>query len=144
MATPRKFRESNLVLLGWPEDEERERVEDLHTFKDDRQIVSCWKLSWRERLSALLFGRVWLGVLTMHTAPPIWVQARSTVFDAAGFSVRLACNLKLANLKDAWRGKPSTRGDIAAVCIVAAMCSITLTLGIAWLLDQTGFFRFLK
>jgi len=32
-------------------------------------------MSWRERLSALLFGRVWLALLSGETQPPALVQA---------------------------------------------------------------------
>ena len=33
---------------------------------EEGTVVSCWKLSWRERFAAL-FGRpVWLSVLTFH------------------------------------------------------------------------------
>jgi len=28
------------------------------------QVVSCWQMTWRERLQCLVGGRVWLSVLT--------------------------------------------------------------------------------
>jgi len=30
----------------------------------DGPVVSCWKLSWRERLEVLVGGKVWLKLLT--------------------------------------------------------------------------------
>lgn len=30
-------------------------------------VVSCWRLTWRERLIALVRGRVYLSVLTFHS-----------------------------------------------------------------------------
>ncbi len=30
------------------------------------QVVFCWQLSWRERLSVLLFGKLWHSVLTFN------------------------------------------------------------------------------
>jgi hypothetical protein len=30
------------------------------------EVLSCWKMSWRERLVALLTGRVWLNLLTFN------------------------------------------------------------------------------
>ncbi len=37
--------------------------------------ISCWKLDWRERISALLFGLVWLSVIDVEKHPPVWIQA---------------------------------------------------------------------
>ncbi len=50
-------------------------VVDLPVFTNGEQCVSCWKMSWRERLSALLFGRVWLQVLSGETQPPVAIHA---------------------------------------------------------------------
>lgn len=39
----------------------------LPTLKlDDGKVVSCWKMSWRERFLALLTGKVWMSVLTFN------------------------------------------------------------------------------
>lgn len=35
-------------------------------------FVSCWRLSWRERILALVGGRIWLNVLG-NGHPPVWV-----------------------------------------------------------------------
>lgn len=35
-------------------------------------FVSCWRLSWRERVLALVGGRIWLNVLG-NRHPPVWV-----------------------------------------------------------------------
>lgn len=50
-------------------------VEPLSVWTDGEQCVSCWKMSPRERLSALLFGRVWLAVLGGSTQHPVYLQA---------------------------------------------------------------------
>lgn len=50
-------------------------VDPLPIWTDGEQCVSCWRMSWRERLSALLFGRVWLAVLSGYTQPPVCIQA---------------------------------------------------------------------
>lgn len=31
---------------------------------DEREIICCWRLTWRERLQVLVTGRVWHHVLT--------------------------------------------------------------------------------
>lgn len=37
--------------------------------------VSCWRMSWRERLKALVTGRVWVEVWSGATQPPISIGA---------------------------------------------------------------------
>ena len=46
-------------------------VISLPVWTDGEQCVSCWRMSWWERLMALLFGRVWVSVLSGSTQPPI-------------------------------------------------------------------------
>lgn len=76
---PIKFKEANKTLLK-PESMTDEECSSLTVFSDGRECVSCWKLSWRERLSALLFGKMWLGVLSGSTQPPVWLACANTVF----------------------------------------------------------------
>jgi len=54
-----------LTLVG------KEEVKDLPAFTDGQFCVSCWKMSLREKLSALLFGRIWLSVFSGSTQPPV-------------------------------------------------------------------------
>lgn len=53
-------------------------IDPLPVWTDGEQCVSCWRLSWRERLAALLFGRVWLSVLGGSTQPPVCIEASRT------------------------------------------------------------------
>lgn len=32
----------------------------LPSFVNDRETISCWRLTWRERLYVLITGRLWL------------------------------------------------------------------------------------
>jgi hypothetical protein len=32
----------------------------------DGTVISCWQMTWRERVKALLTGRVWLTMLTFN------------------------------------------------------------------------------
>lgn len=50
------------------------RVDPLNIWTDGEQCVSCWSMSWRERISALFFGKVWVAVLSGNTQPPICVE----------------------------------------------------------------------
>jgi len=39
----------------------------LPVFKtDDGEVISCWAMTWRERLSVLLTGKIWWSVLTFN------------------------------------------------------------------------------
>jgi hypothetical protein len=55
-------------------------VEMLHVWSDGEQCVSCWKMSWRERLSAFLFGCVWLSCLSGRSQVPVALWASRNGF----------------------------------------------------------------
>lgn len=52
-----------------------EGVEPLPVWTDGEQCVSLWRPTWRERLSCLVFGKVWLALLSGQTQPPALVVA---------------------------------------------------------------------
>ena len=89
---PVKFKEANRIL-GKPEsiDVECENLYVLITgmlnkglaFADGTQCVSCWKLSFIERLKILLFGTIWLSVMGNNTQPPVWMSCARNVFERA-------------------------------------------------------------
>lgn len=75
MGKPIDFPESNFTWRGWTEAEGRPAVADLPVWHDRpagkgqvTRSVSCWKLTWTERLCVLFTGRVWLSVLGRHPA----------------------------------------------------------------------------
>ncbi len=80
---PIKFKEANKDLIK-PENMRADECGSLPVYTDGRECVSCWKLTWKERLSALLFGRVWLCVLSGHTQPPVWLACTKTIFKKEG------------------------------------------------------------
>lgn len=45
---------------------------DLPIEDDGLQLISCWEMTWRERFSALIFGRVWLS-LAGKEHPPVLI-----------------------------------------------------------------------
>lgn len=79
---PIKFKEQNKILIGFPQFD----IGDLPVFEDHNKglIMSCWKMSFKERLRALLFGKVWLQVKSKHTHPPV-----SLFCGRAGFEWRI-------------------------------------------------------
>lgn len=77
---PIKFPEANKNLTK-PNDMTDSECRSLWVYTDGKQCISCWKLSWRQRIKALLFGKVWLSVLSGGTQPPVWLDCDKTVFE---------------------------------------------------------------
>lgn len=79
---PVDFPEKTLDLQK-PSNMTDEQCAPLAVFRDSQHnsTVSCWRPTWGERLSILLFGRVWLGVHAGgETQPPVWLSGRHSVF----------------------------------------------------------------
>ncbi len=76
---PIEFPEANKTLVK-PQGMTDEECGPLPVFNDGQQSISCWKMTWRERLAALFFGRVWLFVYFGETQPPVQLEAMETVF----------------------------------------------------------------
>jgi len=48
----------------------------IHRTADCTRCISCWRPTWRERLSILFFGRVWIDIYSGHTQPPVALTGR--------------------------------------------------------------------
>ena len=83
---PKKFKESTKVLQR-PSTMSDDECSALPVYCDGNQCVSCWKPSFKERLLILIFGRVWLGVLSGKTQLPVFVSGES-VFVKPPFKAR--------------------------------------------------------
>lgn len=70
---PMEFKEANRFFVG------SGGVQPLTAFTDGECVVSCWGMTWRHRLNALLFGKVWLCVKG-NFQPPVWVDVDKTIF----------------------------------------------------------------
>ena len=68
--TPVPFREQNIIFL--PPHGMEDKVEELPAFKGQGQVISCWHLSFWERLKLLFTGRLWFSVIG-NDQPPIWL-----------------------------------------------------------------------
>lgn len=77
---PSNFKEATKTLQK-PENMTDKECAPLSVYSDGKICVSCWKPSWKERLSILVFGKVWLGVLSGQTQPPVWIDGSKTVFN---------------------------------------------------------------
>ena len=56
--------------VGKP-DSGKDVVEALPIFNDGERSLSCWKMTWRERIAALLFGKAWVWVKNGKSMPPM-------------------------------------------------------------------------
>jgi hypothetical protein len=48
----------------------------LHYWSDNKQCVSCFKPTWKERLTILFKGQIWIGIKT-KTPPPMFISGES-------------------------------------------------------------------
>ena len=77
---PINFKETN-VTLQRPESMIDEECQPLPVFRDGQQCVSCWRPTWREKLSILFHGKIWLSVYSGATQPPVWLKGGKTIFE---------------------------------------------------------------
>lgn len=57
-----EFPEQNMIIA-----KDQPEYLPLPAFVDKERIVCLWSLSWRERLSVLLYGRIWHQILNFGT-----------------------------------------------------------------------------
>ena len=76
---PIKSPEANKTLTR--PTEMQEECLDLPIRANREVCISCWKMTWRERIKAILFGRVWLYVWQGYTQPPVALCVARTVFN---------------------------------------------------------------
>jgi hypothetical protein len=77
---PIKFEQANKNLAK-PQGMTDEECGSLPVFTDGMQCISLWQMTWRERLSALFFGKIWLSVYSGQTQPPVWLTAKNEIFE---------------------------------------------------------------
>jgi hypothetical protein len=79
---PSHFEGANRVFIA-PDRKPQNKIGDLPAEYDAEgdQVVSLWVMSWRERLSALFHGRVWLGVAG-QVPPPVWLSCEKDVHES--------------------------------------------------------------
>lgn len=76
---PIKFEQANKQLQK-PSSMTDEECKPLWVYTNGVECISCWKMSFKQRLLALLYGRVWLSVYSGQTQPPVWLDCDKTVF----------------------------------------------------------------
>lgn len=62
--TPIKFKEANVTFA-----KDQPEYQPLPAFRNDSpqdEVITCWKLSFKERLRILFKGEIWLSLLTFN------------------------------------------------------------------------------
>lgn len=74
------FKESTIELKK-PESMTEEECGSLYVHQSDEgTCISCWTVSFWKRVAFLFHGKIWLGVYSENTQPPVWLDCRKTVF----------------------------------------------------------------
>lgn len=85
---PIDFPQSTKVLQK-PSTMSDNECSSLHVWNDGKQCVSCWKPTFKERMNILFGGKVWLGVLSGKTQPPVFVSGEM-VFEKAPLKAHIS------------------------------------------------------
>ena len=59
--TPTSFPEQNIIFN--PPEGMEERCDPLPAFRGEGQVISCWRLTFWERIKLLFTGRLWFSVI---------------------------------------------------------------------------------
>lgn len=70
---PIQFKQSTKVLQK-PSTISINECGSVPVWSDGKQCVSCWKASFQERIKILFTGKIWLGVLSGKTQPPVFLD----------------------------------------------------------------------
>lgn len=77
---PLKFKEATIELKK-PQSMTDEECGSLWIYQSEKgECISCWSISFWQRLKFLFHGRLWLGVLSGKTQPPVWLDMQETIF----------------------------------------------------------------
>ena len=78
---PVSFKEQTKVLQR-PASMTDEECGSLPVFSDGEQFcVSRWKLSLLDKIRIIFFGKIWLGIISGETQPPVWLDCRRSIFE---------------------------------------------------------------
>jgi hypothetical protein len=85
---PSNFKEATKTLVK-PDSLTDEECVPLSVWNDGESCISLWRMGWKDRINALIFGRVWLCVRSGETQPPVWLDVSRTVFIKPKFKERV-------------------------------------------------------
>lgn len=77
---PLKFKEAQTELKK-PSNMTDEECSSLWVFRDGTQCVSLWTTSFWQRVKFLFHGKIWVGIVSGETQPPIWLDCQKQIFN---------------------------------------------------------------
>jgi len=72
---PIKFPQSNSVLVA-PRNMDSTVCENLHIFREENNIISCWQISWKELFKLFRTRKIWLYVYSYSSSPPVALEIK--------------------------------------------------------------------
>lgn len=77
---PIYFKESTIELKK-PASMTDDECGSLYIYNSENgECISCWSVSFWSRLKFLFHGKIWLGVLSGKTQPPVWIDCKKNIF----------------------------------------------------------------
>ena len=77
---PMEFKEQNKILTK-PSNMTDDECQSMPVFTDGANCISCWKMGFKDKLKAIIFGKLWIYVWSGKTQPPIAPVFGKTVFE---------------------------------------------------------------
>lgn len=78
---PQYFKESTIELKK-PASMTDEECGSLYVLQsEDGECISLWSVSLWDRIKFLFHGKLWLGVLSGKTQPPVWLDMTKNIFE---------------------------------------------------------------
>lgn len=78
---PLKFKEAQIELKK-PASMTDEECGSLWVHRSNQgECISAWTTSFWNRLKFLFHGKIWIGILSGPTQPPVWLECKKTVFE---------------------------------------------------------------
>lgn len=78
---PLKFKESTVELKKPQSMTDKECGSLFVCQTKDNQCISLWTAPFWKRVQFLFHGKLWLGILSGKTQPPVWLKIEKTAFE---------------------------------------------------------------
>ena len=79
---PIHFKEATIELKK-PSSMSDEECGSLWVYRSETgECISLWTVPLWQRIKFLFHGKLWLGVLSGNTQPPVWLDMTETVFES--------------------------------------------------------------
>lgn len=129
---PIDFKQSTKVLQR-PSTLPESKCQSLPVWNDGTQCVSCWNATFAERLAILFTGKVWLGVMSGKSQPPVFVSG-TKVFEGTPLKnhiLAFSADVKewLSTAYDNFRngcGQPDKKKHFIAGFVISAIIGILI------------------